>query len=96
MDNVVSAAALQATRSGAPAHAKDLLLLHTNGRMGLYIGSRLVCYVTLEPLAAAASTPYDRLADSTTAHADTGIITMLPCLCRSFVQHIILDRPLLS
>lgn len=53
LDGVVSAAAVEATRAPAGQRAagrRDLLVLHSNGRLGLYIGAWLACNVSLQQL----------------------------------------------
>ena len=62
LDGVVSTAAVEAIRhpsEGRPT--RDLLVLHGNGRLGLYIGSWLACHVTLQPPSASL---YGRLTGS--------------------------------
>ena len=82
MENVVSAAAVQAMRHSDPSSQsaiKDLLVLHTSGRLGLYIAARLVCYVVISLPAAAPSNAYEALIGNG-PNAGTGAGNSAACL----------------
>lgn len=84
-EGVLAVAAVQATRHAAGAHAvapKDLLLLHANGRLGLHIASRLVCYVSLNSPSASVSSPVEALLGRPSASAGDALSFAFVCGCQ--------------
>ena len=75
MEGIASVAALQATRSARDESSRplrDLLLLHTNKRLGLYVGNTQICHVTVSLDSLTAAPAFAKLLGGGSPNQPTG------------------------